>query len=60
MHGTEIEGQGASQGKEAQKKTGMSLVGMELSISADMGRGLVSVVAGGVPVGQVSVQGLCS
>lgn len=60
MHGTEIEGQGASQGKEAQK-TGMSLVElMELSISADMGWGLVSVVAGGVPVGQVSVQGLCS
>lgn len=51
MHGTEMEIQGASQGKEAQKKTGMSLVGTELSISADMGWGLMSVVTGGVPVG---------
>lgn len=60
MHGIELESQGASQGKEAQRKTGISLVGTECSISADVGWGLVSVVGGGVSAGQVSVQGLCS
>lgn len=49
-----MESQGASQTRDVQRRTGVSLVGTE------MGWGLVSVVAGGVPAGQVSVHSLCS